>query len=771
VNRLHLGGSPATVRRRLLLEWGLVAVLVTAAVAALILTRSLGPLDDLAYDQMQRLAGQPADPSILLVEIDDRSIDALGAWPWSRKTHARMIQRLSAAGPRAIAYDVLFADPSTEPGADATLGAAIRTAGDVYLPLADLSGRDAAAGPPVPAIAAGAAGLGLVHVHTDADGLVRRTVMAERHGGRAIPDLMTAVDRATRPGAYLPAMAADVGRSELIPFGKGAGRFSAVSFSSLLDGEVPAEAVRDKIVLVGVTATGLGERFSTPATDAGAGLSGVELQADVLSALRTHGMITPAGPWLTLAFCLLPIWLVLPVFLLFSPRWNLAVCAALGALAVLASLALLVFGRVWLSPSGAVLGLLLLMPLWGWRRLAGLSDYLGGELQRLGSLNVVSPPGAPVLATDVITRQALSLTAAITQIEDMRRFAADSLFSLPDATLVVDAQARVIAANGAALALFGADGRASLEGRRVGELMNALVPQGRRFAADWPTGEDVDQGLALELADGRAFQVQLVERRGEGDAPIGWILRLADVMVLKSALRQREQAVQLLTHDMRSPQISILALLETAPPGDIAASLAARIAGFSRRTLDLADGFVHLARAEEIVAGGKLIDLCDVVSEAVDEVWPQSRRRGVEIRQFNGDTPRYVLGDRQILTRALINLISNAVKYGPENGVVEVYVFDRVSEGRRMVGVAVKDQGPGLTQEEAAAAFDAFRRFERAHPADGVGLGLAFVRAAATGHGGLAACHSAPGQGATFSFELPEAPDDVATTGDEPEAA
>jgi signal transduction histidine kinase len=56
-----------------------------------------------------------------------------------------------------------------------------------------------------------------------------------------------------------------------------------------------------------------------------------------------------------------------------------------------------------------------------------------------------------------------------------------------------------------------------------------------------------------------------VFRRDEAGAPAGWIVRLADISILTAAMRQREQALQLLTHDMRSPQTSILALLATTP--------------------------------------------------------------------------------------------------------------------------------------------------------------------------------------------------------------
>jgi CHASE2 domain-containing sensor protein/nitrogen-specific signal transduction histidine kinase len=746
--------SPEGVRQRLVLEWLLIAVLVTLTVTVLSLTGNLRRQDNIAYDQLQRDAHRASDPSILLVEIDDRSVAELGAWPWSRRLHAQLIDRLAAAGPKAIVYDLLFAEPSPEPGADQVLTASIRAAGNVYLPLAEVGGPQRKAAP-VNEIAAAAAGLGLVSVHTDSDGLVRRMFPFELRDGRLTPDLMSVVDHATRPAAG----GAPAGGSPtplLIPFTNPPGAFRTVAFSSVLRGEVPAELLRDKTVFVGVAATGVGERFSTPTTGGRSTLPGIELQANILQGLRLGAMLHPASVATSVAFSILPIWLMLLAFWLLPPHWHLPVGFVLALLVLIVSAAAFGLWRVWLSPVEALVGLLILSPLLGWRRLVTISDYLGLELRRLGLSAGLAPADRSTAGGDVITRQALSLGVAISKIDGMRRFAADALFSLPDATLVVDAGARVIAANGAAQALFNGAGHWVVEGHKAGAAMNALNALGRRFADDWPIGEAAGEAVALELSDGRSFELQIVERQNGDGQRAAWIIRLADVSAMKAAIRQKEQVIQLLTHDLRSPQISILAVIEAAGAGDIDAALGERIAAYSRRTLDLADGFVHLARAEETLAGRDVIDICDVANEAVDELWPQSRKRGVEIRQSNCDSPRYVEGDRQILTRALINLIGNAIKYGPEQSVIEVYVFSRVAAGRPMVGVAVKDQGLGLTQEEAATAFEPFRRFERAQPTDGVGLGLAFVRAAAARHGGLASCHSAPGQGATFTLELPE---------------
>lgn len=724
-------------------------------------------LDNILYDRLVRASERQVDPSILIVGIDERSLRELGAWPWSRERHAQMVDQLSQAGAKAVVYDVLFSQPSQDPAADEALATAVARSGKVYLPqFLEGPARDGLPPTmvaPLPQIAVGAAGVGLVHVRFDSDGVVRRMAPFEADGSRLAPDLMTVVHRATKPFDAPDATRGDA-QTLLVPFAGPPDRYRQVAFSSVLAGEVPSEMIAGRTVFVGLTAPGLGPAFPTPVTPDAASMTGVQLQASVLDGLRGGMMIKPAGLALRLIFALSLLWLLLAGLLVLPPRANLLLLAVLLAVAVGASAALFSRGQLWLSPVAAILGMALVSLVWGWGRLGRVNDLLGHELDRL---RAVDPASAADLGSefesDLVTRQALSLGAAITRIDDLRRFAADALFSLPDATLVADAARQVIAANAAAQALL-AQRPWLLEGGGLADALNALEPLGRSFPASWPAEGDGDHPIDLHLADGRAFQVQTVFRRanpphGAGESA-GWIVRLADITPLTAAMRQREQALQLLTHDMRSPQTSILALLATTP--NLPPDVAERLAACARRTLALADGFVQLARAEVTQTAMEPVDLCDVVVEAIDELWPQCRQRHIDIRQEGCEAPTMVLGDRGVLTRALVNLIGNAVKYSPDGSMIVVRAATVLDGGRTYVELGIADQGPGLTPEEAALAFRPFQRFDRpsshlgAEAAGGAGLGLAFVQAAAVRHGGGVACASTPGGGATFTLRLPE---------------
>lgn len=754
--------TPNSARRTgQLPSWLLLAIVSSLAFAVF----SLAPpkrVDDVLYDVLARTNARQADASILMIDIDENSLAELGPWPWARDVHAAMIDRLNAAGAKAIVYDVLFSQGSADPAEDRALGEAITRSGKVYLPQA-LKDAGAAGAPritgSVPAIARGAAGVGLAHVRVDADGVVRRMAPFEAANSRLGPDLMTVVHRATRaPGGPDPARPERADRTLLIPFAGPPSIYRHVSFANVLEGKTPDSLIAGRTVFVGLTAPGLGPAFPTPVTPDAAGMGGAQLQASILDGLRSGLMIKPAGPVGRMAFSLSLLWLLMAGFLVLSPRANLVLTIGLCLMGLVWSAALFWLGRVWLSPIATVIGLKIVALVWGWAQLAQVNDLLTRELARVGGLmrgRGASPPDRREFEGDLVTRQALSLGEAITRIDDLRRFSADALFSLPDATLVADARGRVIAANAAAQTLF-KPGHVTLQGARVADLLNRLEPVGRRFEPDWPRQVDRPEPIELHLADGHAYQLQTVFRHDEHGAEAGWIVRLADISALTAAMRQREQALHLLTHDMRSPQTSILALLATTP--NAPPELAERITANAKRTLALADGFVQLARAEVTPVALEPVDLADVVIEAMDEVWPQSVQRGIRIEQTGGDSPLMVLGDRGVLARALVNLLGNAVKYGPEGSRITVALSEQPSADGPTVSVVIADEGPGFSQEEVATAFEPFQRFQRPghdFAANGVGLGLAFVHAAVARHGGEVWCRSEPGAGAEFTVRLP----------------
>jgi PAS domain-containing protein len=298
----------------------------------------------------------------------------------------------------------------------------------------------------------------------------------------------------------------------------------------VLAGEVPPRLIAGRTVFVGLTAPGLGPAFPTPVTPDAASMTGVQLQASVLDGLRSGAMIKPAGLAARLVFALSLLWLLLAGLLVLPPRANLVLLAVLAGRGPGASAALFSSGHLWLSPVARIIGMALVSLVWGWGRLGRVNDLLGHELNRLRTADPTGAANAHAeFESDVVARQALSLGAAITRIDDLRRFSADALFSLPDATLVADAERQVIAANAAAQALL-AERPWVLEGGGLADAAQRPGAAGPNlFGQSWPAEGDSGHPIDLHLADGRAFQIQTVFRRDEAGESEGWIVRLADI--------------------------------------------------------------------------------------------------------------------------------------------------------------------------------------------------------------------------------------------------
>ncbi|MDO8377619.1 CHASE2 domain-containing protein [Phenylobacterium sp.] len=731
------GRSPAF--RRLLLEWLLVAVLATPAAGVASWNGLLARADGAVYDALALLNGRPADPDLIIVAIDDRSLAELGRWPWPRARHAELLRVLAPMRPKAVIYDVLFTEPDP---ADADLAKAMGQAGRVYLPVLVAPGLNGARFehvPPTALLAQAAVGLGHVIIRADADGVVRRRDRCAAPTPRPLAEVVLGLEIPPPPADGAPCV------GELIPFAGPPGAYRTVSFGSVLRGEVPAEFFTGRRVLVGATALGMTDHFQTPMDRLGGGMSGVELQANILDALGNGAVRSEAGrPW-RLVLAILPLWILMAGFLALKPAQNLGLAIGLGAAVLALSLGLFGLSHLWLSPVTTLAILLLVFPVWGWRRLAMASDFLKAEFERLGGrleAPVAQAPMAHGPVADVVASQARALSGAISRMDALRRFADDILASLPDATLVTDARGVVIQANAPAHALLGED----LVGARLIDLLRRLEPVA--LEAEDLTGP---HARPLALRDGRTLLLHTASRRGEGEGPAGEVIGLADVTELMATARQREQALQLLTHDMRSPQTSILALLQQSP--GLEPTVVGRIAANARRTLALADGFVQFARAEAAALSREPVDLADVVCEMADELWPQAQQKKVTFVQAGCDEPAFTLGERSLLARAFANLFENAVKYSPAGAVIAIAL---TREAGRIV-VSVTDQGPGLTPDEAAAVFEPFQRFDRPQAGDpGAGLGLAFVRSVVVRHGGQVRYETAPGGGARFIVDLPE---------------
>ncbi|NVZ73033.1 CHASE2 domain-containing protein [Pseudomonas costantinii] len=739
-------------------EWLWISLLLLPLTAFLSLSPGLA-LNNLLYDSLRRLSPLPVDPRILLVSIDDRSLKQLGQWPWSRSVHADLIDRLSAAKPAGILFDVIFSEPAREPANDQRLAEAICNAGNVLLPLIREGmpryGQAVMQIQPVRPLRDCARGVGHINVEADSDGIVRSLYLREGPPGQMTPQLAwlafeLAGQAASMPGLSGPAERTDWQRENAIriPFIDAGAGFASVPYVSVLRGEVPPEILRDRLILVGATAPGMGDRYVTPLSASVGTTAGVEIQANILNGLLQERSIVVLPGWLAALMATAMVALLLGL-LLFRPRYALWLTLGCMSVALLSSLGLLRLGGWW-SPAACLIGLLLAYLIWNWRRLSVILAYFGWELARLDNEPKVLPERrrAPASKGDVLQGRIFALEQAVSRTRDTRRFMADGLECLPVATLITDPVGNILLANRIARDVFG----------------NELVAEnllGQLAVLGYPPLQDGSRPSlsTLEIVEFRDTQQRSLRldlaplRPADGDVALGWLLSMTDLSTERDAQQQRETLLRFLSHDLRAPHSAILALLdvqrhESSRDTPVFAQIEQQV----RRALNLTESFVQLAKAESDGYQFEPSLFAMLVLDAFDQVALLSQLKGIHlVHDLDEAGEEMVSADQSLLTRALFNVLENAIKYSPSGTTVTL----SLSSAGEWLECRISDQGPGIAPQDLPELFGQYRRFASAQGSEGLGLGLTMVKAVVDRHGGRVECESEVGKGTTFSLKLP----------------
>jgi two-component system CheB/CheR fusion protein len=226
------------------------------------------------------------------------------------------------------------------------------------------------------------------------------------------------------------------------------------------------------------------------------------------------------------------------------------------------------------------------------------------------------------------------------------------------------------------------------------------------------------------------------------------------------ATRAKDQFLAILSHELRTPLTSMLGwirVLRTRKRMDPAATARA-LEVIERNTVLQSRLIEDLLDVSRIVGGTLRLDarpimVAPAVEAAMAALKPSADAKGVRLESRGDDAAGPVAGDPTRLQQIVTNLVSNAIKFTPSGGRVEVGLARRNAE----VEIRVRDTGKGIAAEELARIFTRFGdSHPTSHPGGGLGLGLTIVRHLVELHGGAIRAESAgPGQGATFIVTLP----------------
>ncbi len=346
------------------------------------------------YDgNIRAAASHEAPPNIVIVAVDQPSLERLGSWPWPRAFHAEVIRQIHRRGAKVIGVDIGFFEPDRrEPDNDFQLVEATREAGNVIFPvimeriLTDGQAK-LVAFEPLPDLGAVAAGVGHAHIEQSKDGIVRRVHLAYKtpertYWGMNLEILKKYMDldddsiREVRPGVLaigdieIPVTSAPASAVAFddvfvidyemnIAFVGDQETFEYVSANDLIDGKTPADYFDGKIVLYGGNAAGLFDLHMTPFSLDRSPTAGVEIQANVISAILEGRHIQRAPLWVLALLTTLCAMAVAAIYLYFDTRLATLSLVLLSGGAIGAQRSLFNSYGTWIEVSPLVVALII----------------------------------------------------------------------------------------------------------------------------------------------------------------------------------------------------------------------------------------------------------------------------------------------------------------------------------------------------------------------------------------------------------------------------
>jgi PAS domain S-box-containing protein len=626
-----------------------------------------------------------------------------------------------------------------------------------------------------------------------ADGTSEEGVTNEQHallvGSRTIP-----IDTTPPSVVIEPSQSTRVlrdGRMTIDYIGP-AGSFNPVTYSlaDVVAGRVSPEKFRGKFVLIGATAASIGDRVSSPfvrysdarADQHGALIPGVEVLANAINVILRGRYYSAASDMA--AFLWAALAALLTLMLLEAAQGGqelfkqLAVLIGMVVLIVVAGY--LAFLKLFIFPPivpclvafgcAGVLGLLQRSMTASARLDSNIAELaLSGDLLAPAGPGITGPyhwaQGGPVsLARGWLPKglewKARTLSELNARLLDRAKFINFALRSIEDGLLIADPNGLITFANRSAGAILGSPAR-GLVGQNLTQRLNGTVDHDT-LARLVGERSHIEREITIRGLRTRQYTLRLAavsaDEKGEGPV-LGIVGSLSDVTRQHELQQTKNDVISLVSHEMRTPLTAIQGMTELLAAYDLEPT--------RRREMNLAinDEVKRLARMiteyldiTRLESGATQMRLAPVRVEAIIErililVEPLAAQHQIRlIRQLPADLPA-VLADLDLISRALENLISNAVKYSP-NGTV-VTVSARAEEDSLFIEIA--DQGYGISESDLSRIFEKFYRVPRVQDAGvpGTGLGLSLVREIAELHHGSVSVRSEVGRGSTFTLRIP----------------
>jgi signal transduction histidine kinase/CHASE2 domain-containing sensor protein len=719
------------------------------------------------YDLAFRIRGarEPLQ-RIVVVAIDEKTLEALGRWPLKRSLYASVLERTAAAD--VVAFDIMMVEPTPD---DAALARKMREYGKAVLPISIETGMTIA--DPAPVFAP--LPVGHVHIEQGIDGVVREVYHTLYFQGRRLPSFASRIYEIAGKSSFhretpfleqQDAGAIVQGDLMRINYCGGPGTFRQLSFLDVVNGVYPRDYFQGKIVLVGITAMGLVDSATTPYSETRRGAAGVEIQANILNNLFTGNAISVVPLNLrVLIGGVLGLFMYLIFFRIPEGQGAILLTAVLTACSIVV---FLLFSRwhIWYGPAGAYLILTTMLAL------AYIFKLNDAALSLGRTYDAIRPHLRNAQAKEMPQLVGAGLSGILTP-----RGIQTQAFVLNDIThaLIFEKELsdRILMSDIFGVAVFDPDGRLTMANRDIHHLCTAnAIPldsldrfiSGLALHVMEKGTNDAAFEQWLQMTSITAFLARPEKQYLKVDLsllPVGnkkyALFILSDITKIKEVEILKGQIVSIVSHELKTPMTNIQGFSELLVDGleGEMRQFAGIILEESVRLTRFVNLFLDINRIEE---GRQQIrkapvQLSALIRQAAFKMQPIAMKKGIHIQAETSDGAGPVMIDKELTEQAILNLAENAVKYSPQEGRVTLRLTDQPEAAR----IDVEDNGYGIREEDQSRIFEKFYRAnaELAEEVKGSGLGLTFVKEAIEAQGGQVAVTSTFGQGSTFSIIFP----------------
>ncbi len=398
-----------------------------------------------------------------------------------------------------------------------------------------------------------------------------------------------------------------------------------------------------------------------------------------------------------------------------------------------------------------------------------LADAEGSDLQALvRSINELIEFADHSVTDATIKTKELEIQLKVATAR--RQHAEAILHSISDAVLVTDTFDELLLANEAAARTFDFDlsqaGRTPIDQMLRDKAFVAMIRDMRQ--SDSTNGSRVVEHKMLTSkgpdgapGEARIFKVTLSCVTDQSDEPAGVVTVLHDMTREKEVAQMKNDFVSNVSHELRTPLASIKAYVEMLIDGEADDEKTTRefyevIQSEANRLGRLIDNILNISRIESglIKINKKPLSLAVVLKDATEVIEPQARMKQIIIKSDATPIFYQTLADRDMLYQAVLNLLSNSVKYTPDGG--QITITTAIDEQTKKAITRISDTGVGIPPKDLPFVFDKFYRSEANNKvAKGTGLGLSLVKhIVETVHGGRVFVESTVGKGSTFGIEM-----------------